>query len=364
MKYLKLRIGTAIIALATLTLVNFRPISAVAHSSHKKPSRSLKKSWQIQLEKEFTELEKQYPNQIGLYLKDLNTGEEYSLHGDESMYLASTVKVPIAIEVLAQVDAKKLSLEDKVTITLDDYVDGNGPLKTMKPGDQVSIRYLIEQMIVYSDNMASDMLIRTVGLDKINTLAQKLMPGSAPITTLKDVRRHIYSELHTSAFELPGKNFMELNSIQDPNAKLEKFASFIRSGKEQMNRKNIHEAYEAYYHKGLNSASPRNYSKVLEMLWEGKILAPSSQDFLVKTMLKTETGKNRIKAGLKHPWVFAHKTGTQYQRIVDVGYIWNPKNINRKPIIVVSFVKNINQKKVSARLLEKVGKVISDSGVL
>lgn len=324
----------------------------------------MKKSWQTQLENEFIELEKQYPNQIGFYLKDLNTGEEYSLHGDESMYLASTVKVPIAIEVLAQVDAKILSLDDKVTITLDDYVDGNGPLKSMKPGDQVSIRYLIEQMIICSDNMASDMLIRTVGLDKVNTLAQKLMPGSAPITTLKDVRRHIYSELHTNAFELPGQSFMELNAIQDPNAKLEKFASFIRLGKKQMNLQNVHEAYEAYYRKGLNSASPRNYSKVLELLWEGKILKASSRDFLVQTMLKTETGKNRIKAGLKHPWVFAHKTGTQYQRIVDVGYIWNPKNIHRKPIIVVSFVRNIKQKKVSARLLEKVGKVISASGVL
>lgn len=286
------------------------------------------------------------------------------MHGDESIYLASTVKVPIAIEVLAQVDAKKISLDDEVTINLDDYVDGNGPLKFKKPGDRVSVRYLIEQMIICSDNMASDMLIRTVGLDKINTLAHNLIPGSSPITTLKDVRRHIYSELHDKAFELPGQSFIELNGIGDPMAKLEKFSSLIRLGKEQLKLQNVHEAYEAYYRKGLNSASPRSYSKILETLWEGKILSPSSREFLLQTMLKTETGKDRIKAGLKQPWVFAHKTGTQHQRIGDVGYIWNQKNIHRKPIIVVSFVKNIQQKEISSKLLEEVGRAVMKTGGL
>lgn len=355
-----------VIFLGALTLATLRPTNAVHPKLHKKSTRSLKKSsWQTKLQKEFADLEKLYPNQIGLFIKDLNTGEEYSFHGEESWYLASTVKVPIAIEVLRQVDLKKISLDDKVKITLDDFVDGNGPLKNMKTGSDVTIRYLIEQMIVWSDNMASDMLLRVVGLDKVNTLVQGLSPSDfSPITTLKDVRRHVFSGLHTRAFELSGQSFIKLKRIQNPAEKLNKFASLLKVDKKQMSLKNIHEAYEAYYHKGLNSASPRSYSKILEALWEGKVLSPDSRDFLLQTMLKTQTGKNRIRAGLNSPWVFAHKTGTQYRRIGDVGYIWNPENLERKPLILVSFIRNIPEHKTSARILEKVAKIISQSGVL
>lgn len=319
----------------------------------------------MQLQDEVNRLEKIYPNQIGLYIKDLNTGEEYSLHADEKWYLASTVKVPIAIEVLKQVDAKKLSLEDKIEILADDYVDGNGPLKNMNPGDSVSIRFLLHQMIALSDNMATDMLIRVVGLNSVNQLMQTISPGSfSPITTLKDVRRHIYGGLHAKGREISGRNMIDLRRISDPTERLSKFMNLFQLDQTHIKLKNIDEAYQAYYKENLNSATPRDYSKILEALWEGNLLSPESRKFLIDTMLKTETGQQRIKAGLKPPFVFAHKTGTQYQRIGDVGYIWNPHKANRKPIIVISFVRGITQDEVSAKVLAQVAKYISKSGVL
>lgn len=353
--------------LAALTLTSLRHTNAVVSKGHKKPSRSLKKSasWQSKLGKELNDLEKIYPDQIGLYIKDLNTGEEYSLNADESWYLASTVKVPVAMEVLRQVDSRKYSLDDVVELTSDDYVDGNGPLKNMKPGEKVTIRYLIEQMIIWSDNVATDMLIRLAGLDKVNNLVKEINPDAPiSITTLKDVRRHVYGGLHAKAFELSGRNFMELRSIDGTAERLSKLASLLNIDQKDMKLTDIDKAYEAYYHKGLNSASPRNYSRILENLWEGKLLSPSSREFLVKTMLKTQTGKKRIRAGLEGPWVFAHKTGTQYQRIADVGYILNPRQSHRKPVIVVSFVRNVPRPKDSAEILEKVARIISNSGVL
>lgn len=365
MKELKYRLSLLAI-LATLSLVSFRPINAVTAHNHKKPSRSLKKSsWQFQLEKEFIELEKLHPNQIGLFIKDLNTGEEFSRHADENWYLASTVKIPIAIEVLRQVDAKKLTLDDKIAITQDDYVDGNGPLKSMHPGEEISLRFLLEQMIIWSDNMATDILLRVVGLDQVNKLVKELSPREfSEITSLKDVRRHIFSEFHTRAFELPGKSFMELRQIRSSKDKIAKFASLLQIDQKQMKLKSLDQAYKAYYQKGLNSATPRSYSKVLEAVWDGKLLSPTSREYLMRTMLNTQTGKKRIKAGLKKPWVFAHKTGTQHKRICDVGYIWDPNDRSRKPIIVISFVRDIAKARTSAKVMEKVAKIISDSGVL
>lgn len=346
--------------------MSFRPINAGSTHNQKKPNRSLKKSfWQSQLEIKIHELEKLHPNQIGLFIKDLNTGEEFSLNGDKNWYLASTIKIPVAIEVLRQVDSKKLSLDQKIHITQEDYVDGNGPLKSMHPGEEVSVGYLIEQMIIWSDNMATDMLMRVVGLDKVNKLVKEISPSEfSSITTLKDVRRHIFSELHFRAFELPGQSFIELKQIRRSKDKIAKFASLLQLDQKQLQLRSIDQAYKAYYQKGLNSATPRSYSKVLEAVWEGKLLSPSSREYLMRTMLNTQTGKKRIRSGLKKPWVFAHKTGTQHKRIGDVGYIWDPHNPSRKPIIIVSFVRDITNSRTSSKVMEKIAKLISDSGVL
>lgn len=269
------------------------------------------------------------------------------------------------MEVLRQVDMNKYSLNDEIEIMSDDFVDGNGPLKFRSPGEKVTIKYLIEQMIIWSDNVATDMLLRVAGTENVNNLVKKISPeGFSDITSIKDVRRHVYGGIHPNAFKLSGQNFMELKSIGNPVDRLAKLVNLMDVDTKEIKLQNIDRAYQSYYDKGLNSASPRHYSRILEELWTGELLSPSSRNFLVKTMLKTETGKKRIRAGLKSPWVFAHKTGTQHKRIADVGFIWNPDKSHRKPIIVVSFVRNISEQKKSAEILERVARIISNSGVL
>lgn len=355
----------ALILLA-LSLASFPRTNASPSPGLNRPSRASKKSnWQDRLRKELTSLSQSHPGKFALYLKDMNTGEEFSFNGEENWYLASTVKVPVAMEVLRQIDAGNFSLDDEMEIIETDYVDGNGPLKSMSVGQKVSLRYLIQQMIIWSDNMATDMLLRKVGLDKVNQLINKVAtPEFPPITTLKDVRRHVYGGLHPKAMELTGHHLIELRNIQDPAKKIERFSSLLQLGKSKMNLPGLDEAYKNYYQSGLNSASAKNYSKILEAVFDEKLLTSESRNFLLTTMLQTQTGKKRIKAGLKAPWVFAHKTGTQYQRIGDVGYILQKDNPGRKPIILVSFVKDVADLRTSSQILESLGKIILQSGVL
>jgi beta-lactamase class A len=199
----------------------------------------------------------------------------------------------------------------------------------------------------------------------VNKLIQDLIPDvSFTITTLKDVRRHIFSEFHPRAFELSGENFVKLKKINNPKEKIAMLATLLQVDKTKLQQLNIDQAYQGYYRKELNSGTPKDYSKILEALWEKKILSQQSRNFLITTMINTKTGKNRIKAGLKSPWIFAHKTGTQHQLISDVGFIWDTNNIQRRPIIIVSFVRGIEQKKRSEKLLATISKIISESGVL
>jgi beta-lactamase class A len=80
---------------------------------------------------------------VGIAALDLKSGELVSLRGDEPFPMASTVKIAVAANYLAQVEYGRRSLDDKIS--------GR------------SARSLMEAMIIRSDNHATDVLIRDLG---------------------------------------------------------------------------------------------------------------------------------------------------------------------------------------------------------
>jgi beta-lactamase class A len=95
------------------------------------------------LEQQLSYLIANNPGNVGIAALDLRTGEMVSLHGDEPFPMASTVKVAVAANYLAQVEYGRRSL--------DDTISGR------------SARSLMEAMMIHSDNHATDMLIRDLG---------------------------------------------------------------------------------------------------------------------------------------------------------------------------------------------------------
>jgi beta-lactamase class A len=96
---------------------------------------------------------------IGVYVRALASGESASFRAGQSWYLASTVKVPVAIAVLRGIARGDYQLDTPVTLRADDYVDGAGATNRHAVGVALPIRFLLEQMVIHSDNTASDMLI-------------------------------------------------------------------------------------------------------------------------------------------------------------------------------------------------------------
>lgn len=347
----------------SLALLGQRPASTLSPQHLNKPSRFSKKSWQLLLQKELADLERLYPDHFGVFLKDLNTGEEISHRAQENWYLASTVKIPIAIVVLQDVDSGKIALDQIVQIQPEDYVDGNGPLNSLKAGTSVTIRYLIEQMLTLSDNTASDILIDLVGLDRINALIHSISPtGFSTVTTLKNVRRHIYSEIHPRAFELSGTDFISLRKVSRPQDRVHHFAKRLEVDDGELLVQNLEQAYDEYYRKGLNSGMLGDYGRLLNELWSGNLLKASSRDFLIGTLLKTKTGRHRVTAGLRSPFIFAHKTGTQQRRILDVGFVLRKDQPQKPPIVLVASVRNLSDAK-SEKILKRIGELISEAGL-
>ncbi|MCJ8278231.1 MAG: class A beta-lactamase-related serine hydrolase, partial [Bdellovibrionales bacterium] len=146
-------------------------------------------AWVKEVRAEVQLLEKEFEGDFGIYIKDLSDQSEFSHKASQYWYLSSTVKIPVAVALLKLVDEKKIKLNEKVTITKADYRDGAGPVNWIVPGQKVTYRYLLNKMLRYSDNAATDLIIKRVGLDAVNELVSLHTGGQGfgPITTLLDV---------------------------------------------------------------------------------------------------------------------------------------------------------------------------------
>jgi beta-lactamase class A len=91
-----------------------------------------------------------------------------ALREDESYYPASTIKVPIMVEVFRQAHVGRFRLSDRLRLGAEDQVTGSGVLQHLSPGIRLPIRDVVTLMIVVSDNTATNMLIDLVGADAVN----------------------------------------------------------------------------------------------------------------------------------------------------------------------------------------------------
>jgi beta-lactamase class A len=98
---------------------------------------------------------------VGFAALDLSTGRSFGRHENEPFPMQSVFKLPVAIEVLRQVDGKKLDLSRVVALEAADRRGGPGTLITVP--SKKTVRELLEAMIITSDNIAADKLLSLVG---------------------------------------------------------------------------------------------------------------------------------------------------------------------------------------------------------
>ncbi|MEZ4505395.1 MAG: serine hydrolase [Thermomicrobiales bacterium] len=107
-------------------------------------------------------------------------GERYSHRGDERFISASTIKIPIMVEIFRQIDRGNLALDDRFTLTTEDICPGSGVLLQLHPGLELTLRDIVYLMMSISDNTATNMLIDLTGMENVNAAMPSLgMTGSA-----------------------------------------------------------------------------------------------------------------------------------------------------------------------------------------
>lgn len=111
---------------------------------------------------------------VGVFAHNLTTGEEVAYDPDTIRPTASTIKVPILIELFNQVEQGVVSLDDRLVTNEQNATKGSGILRDLRLGVELPLEDIATLMIVVSDNQATNMLIDLLGMEKINaTMAAK-----------------------------------------------------------------------------------------------------------------------------------------------------------------------------------------------
>lgn len=161
-----------------------------------------------------------------LYAKHLPTGREIAIRADVPMNTLSVIKVPIMVQAFLDHSDGELDLDRRVEVTPQDMRRGSGLLQTFAPGLEPTLRDLVTQMIITSDNTATDMVIRAVGLDRVNGLLEgrgfeqtrlKLTTGDLFLETWTRTDPSLDTMSHRTVFERgfpsdegAGRRFFEL----------------------------------------------------------------------------------------------------------------------------------------------------------
>jgi beta-lactamase class A len=249
--------------------------------------------------------------QVGLAYIDLASGDTLFLNADTSFHAASTMKVPVMIELFRRANTGSFrmdqglllvnqfaSLADGSPYTLDSGSDSDSTLYH-RIGERVRVDTLLRLMITRSSNFATNTLITLVGADAVTRTMRSL--GARRIQVLRGVE--------------DGKAF----------------------------------------EKGLNNTTTaRDLGLILRAIEEGRAAPPAATREMLAILLAQEFNE-KIPAGLPPGTRVAHKTGEITAVSHDAAIVYPP---GRKPYVLVVLTRGIADGAKSSKLIADISAIV------
>lgn len=108
---------------------------------------------------------KAHQGEVAVAVKHLKTGYRFGHRDTVPMPTASLIKIAVMVEAYHQAEQGKVDLATPVVIHKEDKVPGSGVLtKHFSDGLQLPLRDAIRLMMAYSDNTATNLVLKTIGL--------------------------------------------------------------------------------------------------------------------------------------------------------------------------------------------------------
>jgi len=242
---------------------------------------------------------------VGIAFRTLDGHTAYSLRDDKSFHAASTMKIPVMIELFHQARQGKLKLEDSLPVKNEFHSLVDGSSYTLDPADDSetdlykaagetrTLRQLCEMMITVSSNLATNLLIENLGVDNI--------------------RATVHS-LHADGMNV-------LRGVEDGKA----------------------------FAKGLNNTTTAHgLLQLLDAIARGEAVDQESSRQMIE-ILERQKFNEGIPAGLPPGTRVAHKTGEITKIHHDAAIVFAPK-----PFVLVILVQGLADIKDSAALMADI----------
>lgn len=101
-------------------------------------------------------------------------GTRYEHNAPRRYRAASTVKIPLMVEIYRQIDRGERSLTDSYVVNDADRANGSGVMLHLHAGATLNLNDLIYLMISISDNTATNILIDYAGMEAVNQTMREL----------------------------------------------------------------------------------------------------------------------------------------------------------------------------------------------
>lgn len=137
------------------------------------------------LENDIRKYISRFKGKYGIYYLSLKDGSSFGINSMDEYIAASTVKIPINLYLFKKIKEGAIDPEKKITYLEEDYEGGTGRLQREKVGSKYSIRMLSKYSIIYSDNVATNMLLRLLGRAEVKDFMREL--GCAVVSDEKNI---------------------------------------------------------------------------------------------------------------------------------------------------------------------------------
>jgi beta-lactamase class A len=116
-----------------------------------------------------------FHGEMGLYARNLDTGETIAVNADRRFPTASLIKVAVMAEVFRQIGEGKIRKDQVVVLhDADKAGDETIPLNMLHDGAPLTVADLLKFMIAYSDNTATNLLVGLAGTANVDALLDAL----------------------------------------------------------------------------------------------------------------------------------------------------------------------------------------------
>ena len=247
--------------------------------------------------------------EVAVVMHPLDGKRDVLIDPVKEFHAASTMKVPVMIELYRQAEAGTLKLDEPLPIKNEFHSIVDGSVYQLSVGDDsdaevyknigktMTLRELCEAMITVSSNFAANLLIERVGAENVR----------------KTVTR------------LGADGMVVLRGVEDQKA----------------------------FDKGMNnSTTARALGVLLQKLATGKAVNAKADAEMI-AILKRQKFNDGIPAGLPAGTPVAHKTGSITKIHHDAAIVYGPH-----PYVLVVLTRGIEDQKVSAALMASISREV------